>query len=234
MPAQHLDFPPSWPNINAFRRPVRLAACRNSPGAAVPVIGAIATATDRLKLGTGVTCPLMRMHPAIVAQAAATAAAMMPGRFFLGVGSGENYTVDNARVYACRGAAPGDGGGGREGHGRAGGQRGGRTDRYGTAGRSRRDVPTCRREPQAALRPADRVLGALRRGGAEARHVAHEWWPNAALPGDLPQELPRPRHFEQACRLVDEDTLTRQVVCSSDVTPHLEAIREFVDAGYDH
>jgi coenzyme F420-dependent glucose-6-phosphate dehydrogenase len=53
-------------------------------------IGAIAQATDRLVLGTGVTCPLVRIHPAIVAQAAATSAAMMPGRFFLGVGSGEN------------------------------------------------------------------------------------------------------------------------------------------------
>ena len=73
---------------------------------------------------------------------------------------------ERARVHASRGAAPGDGGGGREGHGRAGRQRGGRTDRYGAAGRSRRDVRTCRREPEAALRPADRVLGALRRGGA--------------------------------------------------------------------
>jgi coenzyme F420-dependent glucose-6-phosphate dehydrogenase len=54
------------------------------------VIGAIAQATNRLRLGTGVTCPTMRIHPAIIAQAAATAAAMMPGRFFLGVGSGEN------------------------------------------------------------------------------------------------------------------------------------------------
>ena len=41
-------------------------------------------------MGTGVTCPILRTHPAIVAQAAATAAAMMPGRFFLGVGTGEN------------------------------------------------------------------------------------------------------------------------------------------------
>ena len=41
-------------------------------------------------LGTGVTCPTIRIHPAIVAQAAATTAAMMPGRFFLGVGTGEN------------------------------------------------------------------------------------------------------------------------------------------------
>jgi coenzyme F420-dependent glucose-6-phosphate dehydrogenase len=54
------------------------------------VIGAIANATDRLRLGTGVTCPTIRIHPAIVAQAAATAATLMPGRFFLGVGSEEN------------------------------------------------------------------------------------------------------------------------------------------------
>ena len=54
------------------------------------VIGAIAHATRRLELGTWVTCPTMRLHPAAVAQAAATAAAMMPGRFFLGVGTGEN------------------------------------------------------------------------------------------------------------------------------------------------
>ena len=54
------------------------------------VLGAIAQATDRLEVGTGVTCPTVRIHPAIVAQAAATAAALMPGRFFLGVGTGEN------------------------------------------------------------------------------------------------------------------------------------------------
>ena len=54
------------------------------------VIGGISQATQRLRLGTGVTCPTIRIHPAIIAQAAATAGAMMPGRFFLGVGSGEN------------------------------------------------------------------------------------------------------------------------------------------------
>lgn len=54
------------------------------------VIGAIAQATERLRLGTGVTCPMIRIHPAIIAQAAATSAAMMPGRFFLGLGTGEN------------------------------------------------------------------------------------------------------------------------------------------------
>lgn len=54
------------------------------------VIGGIAAATTTLRVGTGVTCPLIRVHPAIVAQAAATVAAMMPGRFMLGVGTGEN------------------------------------------------------------------------------------------------------------------------------------------------
>ena len=54
------------------------------------VIGAIAQATSRLRLGTGVTCPIMRIHPAVIAQAAATAGSLMPGRFFLGLGAGEN------------------------------------------------------------------------------------------------------------------------------------------------
>jgi G6PDH family F420-dependent oxidoreductase len=54
------------------------------------VIGAIGQATDRVRLGTAVTCPLVRIHPAIVAHAAATAQHLMDGRFFLGVGTGEN------------------------------------------------------------------------------------------------------------------------------------------------
>jgi coenzyme F420-dependent glucose-6-phosphate dehydrogenase len=54
------------------------------------VIGGIAQVTDRIRVGTGVTCPLIRIHPALVAQAAATAAEMLEGRFFLGVGTGEN------------------------------------------------------------------------------------------------------------------------------------------------
>ena len=53
------------------------------------VLGGIAQATQRVSVGTGVTCPIMRFHPALTAQAAATVAAMMPGRFFLGLGTGE-------------------------------------------------------------------------------------------------------------------------------------------------
>ncbi len=54
------------------------------------VLGGIAQVTERLQVGTGVTCPTMRIHPAIIAQAAATTASMFNGRFFLGVGTGEN------------------------------------------------------------------------------------------------------------------------------------------------
>jgi G6PDH family F420-dependent oxidoreductase len=54
------------------------------------VLGAISQRTERIELITGVTCPTTRIHPALVAQAAATAAQLLPGRFSLGVGSGEN------------------------------------------------------------------------------------------------------------------------------------------------
>jgi len=53
------------------------------------VLGAIAETTETLRVGTGVTCPTVRIHPAVIAQAAATAQHMFEGRFWFGVGSGE-------------------------------------------------------------------------------------------------------------------------------------------------
>ncbi|AKG46794.1 TIGR03557 family F420-dependent LLM class oxidoreductase [Streptomyces xiamenensis] len=53
------------------------------------VLGAIAARTERIGLATGVTCPTVRYHPAVIAQAAATLALLSEGRFTLGVGSGE-------------------------------------------------------------------------------------------------------------------------------------------------
>jgi G6PDH family F420-dependent oxidoreductase len=67
------------------------------------VIGAVAQATDRFRIGTGVTCPTIRIHPAIIAHAAATCACLMPGRFFLGVGTGENL---NEHVTGAKWPAP--------------------------------------------------------------------------------------------------------------------------------
>ena len=54
------------------------------------VLGAIAQATNRITVGTAVTCPTMRIHPAIIAQASATAAILLHDRFILGLGAGEN------------------------------------------------------------------------------------------------------------------------------------------------
>jgi len=52
-------------------------------------LGAAAARTKQIVLGTGVTCPTLRYHPAVIAQAAATVACLAPGRFYLGVGTGE-------------------------------------------------------------------------------------------------------------------------------------------------
>jgi G6PDH family F420-dependent oxidoreductase len=53
------------------------------------VLGAVAQATARMPLMTYVTCPIIRYHPAVVAQKAATVALLSDGRFTLGVGAGE-------------------------------------------------------------------------------------------------------------------------------------------------
>jgi G6PDH family F420-dependent oxidoreductase len=60
----------------------------HSPNAWV-TLGAVAQATDTLKLMTYVTCPTFRYHPAVVAQQAATLQIVSKGRFTLGLGSGE-------------------------------------------------------------------------------------------------------------------------------------------------
>ena len=69
-------------------------------------IGAIAVATDRLEVGTGVTAMVRRTDPITVAHAAATAAVLLEGRFFLGVGTGERL---NEQPYGRAGRGPASG-----------------------------------------------------------------------------------------------------------------------------
>jgi G6PDH family F420-dependent oxidoreductase len=237
------------------------------------VIGGIALQTEKLRLGTGVTCPTIRTHPAIIAQAAATAAAMMPGRFFLGVGTGENlnehilgdrwpsaserlamleeavavmrelwkgeltsfegeyYVVEDARVYTLPEepievvvAAAGP-------------------EAAELAGRIGDGLVAT--APQAEL--VEAFVGAGGDGPRygqltvcwaedekEARRTAHEVWPTAGLKGPLSQELPLPSHFEEAAQMVDEETIAGEVVCGPDPDRHVEGIRKFLDAGFDH
>lgn len=63
------------------------------------VLGAIAHATSRIAITTGLTCPIIRYHPAIIAQAAATIALLSDDRFTLAVGAGErlNEHITGAR-----------------------------------------------------------------------------------------------------------------------------------------
>jgi coenzyme F420-dependent glucose-6-phosphate dehydrogenase len=68
-------------------------------------VGAIAQATDGLEVGTGVTAMIHRTHPITVAHAAATAAILLEGRFFLGVGTGERL---NEQPFGRRWPGPGE------------------------------------------------------------------------------------------------------------------------------
>lgn len=238
------------------------------------VIGGIAQATARLRLGTGVTCPTIRIHPAIIAQAAATAGAMMPGRFYLGVGSGENlnehilgdrwpevdirhdmleeavaiirqlwtggsqshqgrhYTVENARLYTLPDelvpimvAASGP---------KAAALAGRIGDGFIGTSPKAETIQTFEQAGGQGKPKYGQVTVCWAAAEAAARQTALEIWPNAAIPGELGQELPQPAHFEQAARLVTEELIADKIVCGPDVRKHIAAIRSYIDAGYDH
>src|SRR5205823_873078 len=152
------------------------------------VIGGIAEATEQLQLGTGVTCPTVRIHPAIIAHAAATAAAMMEGRFFLGVGTSPKK--DTMKKFEAAG-----------GRGKP---------RYG-------ELTVCWAKDEKT-----------------ARKTAHQIWPTAAMGSSLSWELALPKHFEEVAELVTEDAVAEQIICGPDPEKHIDAIREYADAGYDH
>jgi coenzyme F420-dependent glucose-6-phosphate dehydrogenase len=65
-------------------------------------LGAAAVKTQSIRLGSGITCPILRYHPAVIAQAAATTAVMSKSRFFLCVGTGEALNE-----YSATGVWPG-------------------------------------------------------------------------------------------------------------------------------
>ena len=237
------------------------------------VLGAVSQATERLRLITGVTCPTTRIHPAIVAQAAATAAIQLPGRFSLGLGSGENlnehilgdrwppvarrqerleeaievirklwdgglvthygrhYTVENARVYTLPEEPP--------------------PLIVAVAGERSVDLAARHGDGLVGTAPKAESVERFRAQGGEgptygqlhvcwagtereARRTALEHWPNGAIGGSHFLELPLPSHFEEATELVTEEAIAESIVCGPDPQRHLEAIREYLDAGYDH
>jgi G6PDH family F420-dependent oxidoreductase len=239
------------------------------------VIGAISQRTERLVLGTGVTCPTVRMHPAIVAQAAATAATLMPGRFFLGVGTGEAlnehivgehwppadvrlemleeaievlrllwqggqqsyygefFTVENARVYDLPDqplpllvAASGE---------KAADLAGRVADGLISTAPKKELTQQFEKAGSRKRRPRyGQVTVSWAKSQKAGIAAALEWWPTAAVHGELSQELPLPAHFEQASADVTGEQLKKQIICGPDVDPIRAKIDEFVKAGFTH
>jgi G6PDH family F420-dependent oxidoreductase len=238
------------------------------------VIGAIAQTTGQLRLGTGVTCPTMRLHPAVIAQAAATSALLMPGRFFLGVGTGENlnehvlggrwpshaeraemleeavavmrmlwsgslvshrgphYTVDRARLYSTPAEPP------AVAVAASGENAAELAGRIGDALIATAPDAELVEQFEAAGGDGKPCYGQLTvcfaESESDAVRTAAEWWPNAALRGDLAQELPLPRHFRQATSTLSESQVADAIVCGPDTDRHRDAIAEFERAGFDH
>jgi G6PDH family F420-dependent oxidoreductase len=236
------------------------------------MLGAIAASTERVRCYTAVTAPTLRIHPAVVAQAAATTQTLFGGRFGLGVGSGEalnehifgdawptadvriemleeavevmralwagdlvrhrgtHYTVDSARLYSL----------------------------------PEQPVPVLisgfgPKATELAARigdgymnatPDGEMVQAYREGGgkgptqggmkvcwsqdkAAARKTAHELWFNQGIPGEAAQVLPNPAHFDQLKPLVTEDVAVESIPCGNDVQDYVDAVKEYVDAGFD-
>lgn len=237
------------------------------------VLGAIAASTDTIGLATGVTCPTIRYHPAIIAQAAATLAIVSDGRFTLGVGSGERLNehvvgrgfpavaerhallrealeiirllweggycsyrgeyldLEDARVFdlpdelpviavaaggpdAARLAAElGDGLFGTEPRPkllRTYREAGGEGPTYGEVG----------------LSWAEDEASAVTAAFESARWSLTGW--------KVMSELPNPANFEASARFVREEDVAAQMPCGPDAAKHLEAVRAYEQAGYDH
>jgi G6PDH family F420-dependent oxidoreductase len=236
-------------------------------------IGAIAAAVPGIQITTAVTCPTIRIHPAVIAHAAATAAVLLDGRFALGVGSGEalnehilsdtwpdaderlemleeaievirtlwaggvqdhrgrHYRVANARIYDLPESPP---------------------PIY-VSGFGPKSIELAARvgDGFVTVNPDGDAVKQFRAGGgdgkcvqggakvcwgeseAEARATAYRLWPNEALPGELAQVLPTPKHFEQAAELVTEDMVAAEVTCGPDLDRHIETLTQYQDAGFD-
>jgi len=237
------------------------------------VIGGISQVTRRLSIVTGVTCPTVRIHPAIIAQAAATAGALLPGRFHLGVGTGENlnehilgttwpsaavrremleeaiqvirglwkgedyshrgtyYTVENARIYTLPQQLPGI-------YVAASGEQAAQSAAklgdglVSTAPKG--DLVKTFEQAGGTGKPKYAEMTVCWAADEEAAtKMALEIWPNAGVAGELSQELPLPRHFEQAAQTVRAEDLS-SLPLGPDPQKYRDSLKQYVDAGFTH
>jgi len=237
------------------------------------VLSAIAVRTDRLGLATGVTCPTVRYHPAIIAQAAATLAIISDDRFTLGVGSGERLNehvvgqgfpavrerqerlvealeiinllwqggyqsyegkhlrLEDARVFDLPDQPP--------------------VLAVAAGGKQAAEVAATHgtglfaTEPRADL--VETFTGAGGRGPKYAEipvawapteeaavRAAHETTRWAVTGWKVMAELPNPVNFEAASATVRPDDIREKFAVGPDPQPYLDAVRPYVQAGYDH
>jgi coenzyme F420-dependent glucose-6-phosphate dehydrogenase len=237
------------------------------------VLGAIAERTSALDVAVGVTCPTTRIHPVILAQASATVANLLPGRFTWGVGTGEalnehitgvrwppapvrlaqleeavglirrlwtggsidhdgpHYCVEDARIYdppehpvpivvsafgpeAAKVAA-------RCGDGLwTSGSAGEAIERWRAAGG---DGPVYSQLTFCWAPDRDKAV-----------EEAHQIWRNSVVPGQLSQDLPTPKHFEQATSIVTPGMVAESMMCGPDTDALIKRATELTDAGVDH
>ncbi|WBB52872.1 TIGR03557 family F420-dependent LLM class oxidoreductase [Verrucosispora sp. WMMD573] len=237
------------------------------------VLGAIAARTDRIELATGVTCPSVRYHPAIIAQAAATLALVSDNRFTLGVGAGERLNehvvgqgfpgargrherlrealeiirllwsggyrsyegrhlqLDDARVFDLPEQLP--------------------VIAVAASGEASATIAAELGDGLFATEPeADLVQTYQRLGGQGPRYaeVPLAWAPDeqqavraawetsrwSVTGWKVMSELPNPVNFDAASRTVTEDDIRQQFAVGPDPDVHVQAVRTYVEAGFDH
>ena len=245
-------------------------------GYAWSILGAAAQATERIGLMTYVTCPILRYHPAVVAQKAATVQILSGNRFRLGLGAGENlnehvvgqrwpsvgvrhemlreavdiiaalfdndpdgtvnyrgdyFQVESAKLWdlADRRVPIGLAVSGQDSCELAGkkadlmiavepkAELGQMFDRAGGGGKSR----------------VGQVAIAYDRDRDAAIERAHEQFRWFGLGWKVNADLPNPDSFESATQFVSPEQVAEALSCGPDVDEHVEAIKAFIDAGFD-
>ncbi len=236
------------------------------------VLGAAAQATERIPLMTYVTCPLIRYHPVVVAQKAATVQNLSEGRFRLGLGAGERlnehvvgvpwpsvgvrHEMLSEALEIIISLLAGEVVHRHAGHFRA--------DRARLWDPPERPVPigvavsgpdSCRlagakADLMIAIQPEAELREMYERAGGTGSRVgqlavsydadrdaairrAHEQFRWFGLGWKVMAELPNPDAFDAASASVTPEEVAESIPCGDDVNTHVEAVKRFLDAGFD-
>lgn len=236
------------------------------------VLGALAVSTQSLGLISAVTCPISRVHPTTLAQAASTVAQLSDGRFILGLGSGENlnehitgltfprfperlerleeallltrqvlsgeevsaqgsyFCVDRAQLFDAAVELPI--------YLAASGPKAARLAKDKADGLICLGADCARatdfRRDSSDTRPRVTQLSVCWGENYEqAVEMAHQHFPEVAMPGTTFARLATPAEFSRAAESVQLGDVAASIVCGPDPEPYQAAIEECFDAGFD-